>query len=556
MIKKLLLVLLLVCTGQAVGQEANRTLVPDDNFEQALIDLGHDDVLDDYVLTTSIENIVSLELYDKNIGDLTGIENFLALEELNCMGNYMSTVDLSKNSKLKILRITAGVLKTIDLSANTELVTLSLGMQSLEEIDLTKNIKLAFLDLNFGRFTQIDLTKNVLLKSLELSDSNVSQLDISNQPNLQSLRVSYTELKELDISQNPMLQSLWVNGSKISTLDISKQIELKDLKAYDTPNLNCIQVKDALTANDQNNWQKDDEDVYSESCSATIEDADNDGVSDDLDICPNTPEGQFVNDQGCSQSQYADIAVQNVSIGLGSFLCSEPQNCTVDIAVLRDVAIDVSVVKNESETIFEGEVGISTPLYLENLTEGSYSVCATRSDIPGFIQCYDVSSTSAANSISTTIVMQNPGQVYTLTVEGNKKYEVLVNGNATFYDFDSVEKQNLEIPLVVGTNTIQIIGEIECNEVQSENIEEDESVDSLLLFPTLSNGAITLENTRKRQIHGITVTSLSGMTSKYIPVGGNPKEMHIDMQGAAKGMYIVRIQNATGKPIVKKILIR
>ena len=27
------------------------TYVPDDNFEQALIDLGYDDVLDDYVLT-------------------------------------------------------------------------------------------------------------------------------------------------------------------------------------------------------------------------------------------------------------------------------------------------------------------------------------------------------------------------------------------------------------------------------------------------------------------------------------------------------------------------
>jgi len=29
------------------------TYVPDDNFEQALIDLGYDDVLDDYVLTAN-----------------------------------------------------------------------------------------------------------------------------------------------------------------------------------------------------------------------------------------------------------------------------------------------------------------------------------------------------------------------------------------------------------------------------------------------------------------------------------------------------------------------
>ena len=32
---------------------AQQTYVPDDNFEQALIDLGYDDVLDDYVLTAT-----------------------------------------------------------------------------------------------------------------------------------------------------------------------------------------------------------------------------------------------------------------------------------------------------------------------------------------------------------------------------------------------------------------------------------------------------------------------------------------------------------------------
>jgi hypothetical protein len=34
--------------------QAQTTYVPDDNFEQALIDYGYDDVLDDYVLTSNI----------------------------------------------------------------------------------------------------------------------------------------------------------------------------------------------------------------------------------------------------------------------------------------------------------------------------------------------------------------------------------------------------------------------------------------------------------------------------------------------------------------------
>ena len=38
------------------------TYVPDDNFEQALIDLGYDDVLNDSVLTANISSITSLDI--------------------------------------------------------------------------------------------------------------------------------------------------------------------------------------------------------------------------------------------------------------------------------------------------------------------------------------------------------------------------------------------------------------------------------------------------------------------------------------------------------------
>ena len=56
---------------------AQNTYVPDDNFEQALIDLGYDDTLDDYVLTANISGVTSLKLHNQGAGlgisDLTGI---------------------------------------------------------------------------------------------------------------------------------------------------------------------------------------------------------------------------------------------------------------------------------------------------------------------------------------------------------------------------------------------------------------------------------------------------------------------------------------------------
>jgi len=75
--KKILFIVLLV----SLGTYAQNTFVPDDIFEQALIDMGYDNPpLDNYVPTANIENITVLTLSSLGISDLTGIEDFSALE--------------------------------------------------------------------------------------------------------------------------------------------------------------------------------------------------------------------------------------------------------------------------------------------------------------------------------------------------------------------------------------------------------------------------------------------------------------------------------------------
>ena len=72
--KKVLLAIVLGFGLQIAN--AQQTYVPDDNFEQALINLGYDTVLDDYVTTSSIDTVQQLLIEFLNIADLTGIEDF------------------------------------------------------------------------------------------------------------------------------------------------------------------------------------------------------------------------------------------------------------------------------------------------------------------------------------------------------------------------------------------------------------------------------------------------------------------------------------------------
>ena len=47
----------------------------------------------------------------------------------------------------------------------------------------------------------------------------------------------------------------------------------------------------------------DSEEADETGCSASQKDTDSDGVADNLDQCPETPEGEDVDEQGCSLSQ-------------------------------------------------------------------------------------------------------------------------------------------------------------------------------------------------------------------------------------------------------------
>ena len=149
-IKKLLLILL--CLPMiGFGQ---KTYVPDTNFEQALIDLGYDDILDDSVRTVSIDTVTNLNVGSQNIADLTGIEGFTSLKTLICGYNYFSILDLSHNTALEYLSI--------------------YDPDYLHTVDLSQNIALEYVHiLDAWQVTSIDVTNCPLLSELTLHNTGI-----------------------------------------------------------------------------------------------------------------------------------------------------------------------------------------------------------------------------------------------------------------------------------------------------------------------------------------------------------------------------------------------
>ena len=80
-----------------VNTKVGYSSIPNENFENALIELGFDDVIDGKVLSENISSTDSLDISNKKISDLYGIEAFTALTHLICGNNRLISLDISKS---------------------------------------------------------------------------------------------------------------------------------------------------------------------------------------------------------------------------------------------------------------------------------------------------------------------------------------------------------------------------------------------------------------------------------------------------------------------------
>ncbi len=154
-----------------------------------------------------------------NIYDLTGIEAFTSLTELQCNNNQLSTLDVSQNTALTNLRCYA---------------------------------------------------------------NQLTSLDVSSSPNLEYLICYNNQLTNLNVSNNSILHHLYCFGNLITSLDVSnvpcsnwQEPVFNDVSGgwgtvIDNPNLFCIQVDNAICWDSLYTWSIDTTyQYYSNNCSGT-----------------------------------------------------------------------------------------------------------------------------------------------------------------------------------------------------------------------------------------------------------------------------------------------
>ena len=236
--RKLLTALLALCAALcllpalalaegAAGVAIDPTNFPDANFRIYVSTFDKDN--DDRLSPAELAAVKSMSLIGKSIGDLTGIEHFTALTELDCRRNQLTSLDLSKNTALQVLNCNNNPLTSLVLGGNTALTKLSCTNNQLTSLDLSKNTALQVLDCEGNQLTSLDVSNNTALKELYCGDNPLTSLDVSANTALTDLNCINTQRTSLDVSKNTALTSLLCGDNQLTSLDVSANTALTSL---------------------------------------------------------------------------------------------------------------------------------------------------------------------------------------------------------------------------------------------------------------------------------------------------------------------------------------
>jgi Leucine-rich repeat (LRR) protein len=560
---------------EACPENFQYTLIPDPNFERILISQGIDkDGQNGKILTSSIENLTQLSALDltNKITDLTGIEDFKALERLSCYHGALTKLDVSKNLKLKYLDLADNKVSTLDLSKNTALETLDCNSNNLTElnvsantslkslnaynnslttIDVSNNTALEVLAVFTNKITSINVAANVNLKSLQISNNQIKSIDISNNLALTTLSVSNNEIKSIDISlhtnlnglyakqcqltslnvsNNSQLRNLELSGNKITTIDVSKNPLLESLM-LDSNELTSVDFRNGKNNLINNNYIsfRSNAKLYCILVDNVTQANTNWLTKKDAIATYNTE---------CTGE--LTLPANNFAIETKGESCLGENNG--EISIVAKTAFDYTATINDKAYTFA-----NNSLKVASLTPGVYKIKIT---IPNMIfeQNFTVTIVKGATIAGKSSIASKKVDIE--ITEGTAPFTVFVDGTEQFQTTDS----NFSLELTEG-GLIEVATAKACEGVYAKKVKTTEILGTILsAYPNPTSGSFEIEIPTDKNEVTIELYNFGGQlvsSKKYVVENGTAK---LNLENQPSGIYAAKIYLETPEyiKIIKK----
>lgn len=231
---------------------AQNVYIPDLNFKDALVANSSINTNgDNEIQYSEATNYTgSIDVFDWNVHDLTGIEAFTAIQSLSCSTNHLTSLDVSANTSLLELNCSSNQLTSIDISANVALKYFYCGGNQLTNLDISANAALQILMCHNNQLTNLDVSSNTALQTLICYSNPLMNLSVFTNVALQYLDCTNNQLTSLDVSTNIDLRTLFCSSNQFTNLNVSSNTflqkfycdcnQLTTLNFYSNPSLQML----------------------------------------------------------------------------------------------------------------------------------------------------------------------------------------------------------------------------------------------------------------------------------------------------------------------------
>ena len=450
--------------------------IPDANFKTALL-------ANPYINTNANQEVEcseasafsgSIFVLNSNISDLTGIEAFTGVTQLNCSMNQLTSLDLSANTALYFIDANNNQLTNFILPTGSTLSDVIVSDNQLASIDFNSNSYLNYVDCNNNNLTNLNVLSNSYLGYLFCNGNQISDLDCSNNSSLFQLGCANNLLSNLNLQNG--------NNSNLTSFD-----------ATNNPQLTCVQVDSVALMN--TNWSGaiDATASYSlacTSCTIAIPDVNfKNALLANLNINTNAD-----NEIQCAEANNYNGIIQLIGLG---------------IADLTGIEAFFNITElNCAQNLLTGNLNLSNNTLLTYLNCSENQI--TDLNVSACTSLYELICTQ--NLITGTIDVNSLSNLYNFRCEYNQLTSIDVSNNTNLYSFGCGSNQLTNLD--VSNNVALVHLEFEYNQISNININNNILLGQLICSYNLlgnidvsNNGNLEVLYCDFNQLSGINITN-------------------------------------------------
>ncbi|WP_395074605.1 T9SS type A sorting domain-containing protein [Flavobacterium sp.] len=228
----------------------NYDIATDYNGYQMKIDSNNDGEIQ----ISEAQNVYRLIIQNYNLTNLSGIENFTNLIELNCADNLLTSLDVSNLTELVTFRCDRNRLNNLNVAQLSNLRIFYYGGNFLNNIDLTMMTDLVELGCNNNQITTLNINFLTNLRFLYCDNNLLTNIDIRNITYLRTIWCANNLLTDINLSNQVYIASLRLNNNLfLRNINIKngQNFTYQNLISYNMDFSNCPNLQN-ICVNDSN----------------------------------------------------------------------------------------------------------------------------------------------------------------------------------------------------------------------------------------------------------------------------------------------------------------